>query len=356
MYSTLLSIEGRAIRRASIALFGAAMLAACDTDRAVSPTPTTDTAPTAKAPTGADLGVTPGSPGNLVLKAMDGNNVLLGGAQYQVTGPWLYSATVTDNGPSDADATLGILRLVNMKVGVYTICEVAAPATYAIAKPACHTTSVTTGATTVELFFSVRLPYLMTELMAGIFPKGGGVVVIKDSVGTPIMLVADNGPVDASKADGWFYVMLPYPGKFTICGATAPAGYALALHQDPCRTTSVNNGMDDVGPIYLAPLPSVSWDVRDGVGALIGPSSFTISVPRSFTKIDVVDNGLNDLDPTLGRVIAKVPKGAVYTLCETVPPVNHFNAKPSCVGVDVPDGQAVWAGTFVNLEKQVFNP
>jgi hypothetical protein len=48
------------------------------------------------------------------------------------------------------------------------------------------------------------------------------------------------------------------------------------------------------------------WRVHDAFPALVGPSSFTVSIPGS-AIIKVEDNALNDLDPVLGQFVVKLP-------------------------------------------------
>ena len=91
-----------------------------------------------------------------------------------------------------------------------------------------------------------------------------------------------------------------------------------------------------------------------GLPVLLAGASFNVSIPREFISIDVVDNGLNDLDPRPGITWAKLPKAGVYTLCETKPPAGHWNANPACrtlnVAADVPANGGQY---FYNYEAQV---
>lgn len=259
MNSHLLAIDVRVVRRVSIALFGAALLAACDSDRVAAPKPAASAS--SKAPPGANSGVHLPNKGNMIIKAwaFDWNKPGLAFATYKIVGPGFVQATVVDNGPGDNDVFPGVVSLWDIPIGNYYICETA-----------------------------------------------------------------------------------------------APAGYALP--DQPCWWTQVWSGSTSYGGNSHLPLVSATWDLRDGFGALIGPSTFTLTTSRSLLKITVVDNGQNDLDPALGKMTAKLPKAAVYELCETVPPADRYNANPACRTVDVSAGQAAKAGTFVNYEKQVYKP
>ena len=182
----------------------------------------------------------------------------------------------------------------------------------------CRTTSLAAGETEgLEAFVNLRLPYVQAGYVDRLGKYvGGGIMIVKDSVGTPITLVAANGPLDVSKVSGFLFA-----GNFT-----------------------------------LNPKPSAVWGVQDPFGALVGPSSFTVSVPREFISIPVVDNGINDLDPRVGVFLVKLPKAPVYTLCQTQAPLNRYLANSPCRTLDVTSGGSAHGGWFVDNEKQVYNP
>ena len=252
MKSNLNFIDVRAVRRTSITMLGLALIAACDSDRAVSPVAT------AKAPSAVSAAVQLPKTGNMLIKAytLDAQAPLVPGAAYKLIGPNLVTATIVDNGAGDNDSVPGVVSLLNIPIGNYYVCEI-----------------------------------------------------------------------------------------------TAPTGYAPA--DSPCAWWSVFSAATTTTGYFHRPLVSASWDVKDGFGSLIGPSTFTIGFQRGLSKITVVDNGQNDLDPTLGKMTVKLANAAIYTLCETVPPPNRYNANPACRTVDVTSGGAIQAGTFVNYEKQV---
>jgi hypothetical protein len=354
MNSNLLSFDARAVRRASISLLGAALLAACDTDRAVSPIAT---ATPAQVPTSASPIVKPVDVGSLAIKVFNTQNVNIGLAQFQIVGPQ-FNATVTDNAGLDTDAGYGIVRLINLKVGSYSICEIVAPVSHALANPACQSATVFVNGTTGVDFINPHLPWLRAGFINVLGAHvGGGTVTIKDSVGASIAVVADQSPLDGSDDDERIAFLLPSAGKFSICGTTAPVGFALAPNQAVCLTATVQLAtVKDAGDFLIHPTRSLSWDVRDGFAALIGPSTFNVSSSKLLVSFNVVDNGANDLDPAVGKFLVQLPKSGLYTVCETVPPPNRYNAKPACVRIDASSGQPMLVGTFVNYEKQVFNP
>ena len=116
MHSNLLSLDARAVRRASIALIGAALLAACDSDRVASPVPV---GPSTKAPGAASSAVIGSNKGNLIIKAYGFNwqSALLPGASYKLIGPGLVTATVTDDGPGDNGVFPGAVTLWDIPIG-----------------------------------------------------------------------------------------------------------------------------------------------------------------------------------------------------------------------------------------------
>ena len=190
MHSILLSLDGRVARRATTALFGAAMLAACDSDRAVSPTPAS--APTASIPTAAAPIRTLGT-GNLIIKIVDDEDHLLSGAAFKVTGPLASVITVTDNDPTDGDSKKGIILLTGLQPGLYTGCEVTPPDGFALPSWSCRPSNVYAGGTTgMEKFVSKRLPKVQTGFVdvKGAYIGGGTVSVMTLAKG-PVTLNAE---------------------------------------------------------------------------------------------------------------------------------------------------------------------
>ena len=109
MLTNLISLDRRAVRRASLAIFGITVVAACDTDRTTSPAPVK---PAAEVPTSPNGMVTP--VGTLVWATVSTYNQFIGPATFTVTGPMRYQMVVTDNSGQDIDPALGKLRLANL--------------------------------------------------------------------------------------------------------------------------------------------------------------------------------------------------------------------------------------------------
>jgi hypothetical protein len=68
MRSTFLHMQSRAARRASIALFATAAIAACDSDHAVAPTPSAG-----KAPISGSSAIVPGGRGDVYVGSVNGD-------------------------------------------------------------------------------------------------------------------------------------------------------------------------------------------------------------------------------------------------------------------------------------------
>ena len=95
------------------------------------------------------------------------------------------------------------------------------------------------------------------------------------------------------------------------------------------------------------------WYVTDGTvtpGGFFtpfGPSTFEVVGGNGFTAT-IVDNGANDTDPRIGRMAIILPDAGAYSVCQTVAPINHQKANPSCKRVDVQKGTPAWLEYFIN--------
>ena len=70
----------------------------------------------------------------------------------------------------------------------------------------------------------------------------------------------------------------------------------------------------------------------------------------------MTDNDPTDRDPALGKPAVALPQAGDYAVCETIPPLNHWNATPACKRITVAAAMPMSPGTFINPEKQVFVP
>jgi hypothetical protein len=351
----LILLDRRAVRRASLAIFGLTLVTACDTDRPTSPAAAK---PAAEVPTSANGLVTP--VGNLVFATVSSSNQFVGPATFTVTGPWRYLAVVTDNSGQDIDPALGKLRLASLAQGLYKVCETKAPPEHVLADSACHSGMVYGGNTTAVATFKHQwLPLVEVSYkdLKGVLVGGGGFTV-KDTLGNTLKYIGDDGVDDVNKVPGKFYFRLPVSGKVSICGTHTPGGYSLPFGYAVCLTSTYANGtMTWLTAFPVVPAPSIGWGNRNIYEETIPGGTFHISNPVAGVSMLVSDNDPNDLDAAPGKMLVKVGKAIWYNVCEVTPPNNYFMANPACRTVDVTSGKSVWAAWFYHQEKAVvYNP
>ena len=360
---TILRGFGRATTRAgSLALATVCFVAACDTDHPVAPKPVAQ--PTTPS---SQLGPTINLNGSLSWKVTDLGAKLLGGTQFTVVGPAKATWTVSDNGAADADKTTGQFKLGGLKPGSYQVCQTGIGGYYALPAVPCQNADVAFGAKTdVGTFVDRALPRILSGYIdwAGNL-LGGGVVSIKDSLGATINIVTDDLGPDQNKTPGKFDIVLPGPGKYSVCEHTPPPGYGFPPSQ-VVFCIPVNMIYDlvmNVPAFSVVPPASVIWAAIDGFFGpnntqpdYVGPSTFKVtSADGSFT-MDVVDEGQNDLKKQfLGLFYVKLPAPGTYTICQVTPVANHWLANPACQAVTVVQNVVKNVGYFIGGLKQVPN-
>ena len=352
MYDLLLSLNRRARRFSSFAVFGVALVAACDTDETVAPKPSAPAVPQAAQPQ-----LLPGKTGSIAIKLLDEQQLQITGQFYsgfEIKSPSGKIWWATDNAQNDADSTWGAVALKSLVPGQYRVCVFSMPYFYGVVGQACRYPTVSAGAN-VNLFFFYA-PEALFEW--DIIDDGGnhmaGATFKVDSSGVPFQNVADNTGADTDPVTGKFRIPIRYEGKWTVCLDQIPAGYVKVPNGLTCATRDVvMQSSWGLGTFMIIPIHSAGWTVTDGFTA-IGPSTF--EVLSGAIKITVVDNGLNDYNPTLGKFSVKLPQAGPYSVCEIIPPVNHWNANPSCHRITVQAGVQASAGYFINPEKQVYYP
>jgi hypothetical protein len=362
MPTTLLTLDGRARRLGSIALLGTAILAACDSDQPVAPKAT-------EVPAAATPSLLKANTGSVVIKLVDGANAIipLTGAGFTVEGPGQTKWTIMDAGPNDqkydSDSTAGVILIKNMTAGQYKFCEGLPPNGYGVVNPRCQTTGVYVGATSGLVFHHLPVAHVkwsVTDFASNLI---GGAVFTLDSNNVTIAAIGDNTVLDSDPTPGKFDVKLPFESYYKICVTTPPAGYVFPVNQITCAANTIKQGTTtNFGQFYVNPVYSAFWKVTDGSldansqYTLIGPSSFKLASADGLYNFDVVDNSINDFDAALGKIAVKLTEGGYWSLCETQPPVNHWNAQPSCKRISVASGEPASADYFINYEKQVYNP
>jgi hypothetical protein len=245
---SILTSGREATVRSSLILIAVAALAACDSQRPLEPT-------AVNVPTTVQAAVIPNGLGSLAWTTValeENQKKVVGGAKFTVTGPRM-SGTIVDNGQGDADPTWGKLRLYNLMPGKFTLCEIVAPIGYATLPPVCRQLDVTANAVAQVEFPHVILPHTQFQVR-NLADKlvGGATFMIKDTKST-IMVVTDNGTNEIDTTLGEFTVRLPAAGSYSVCPATAPAGYYFA--DMTCREHFYQNGgYSNIGAFKVVPL------------------------------------------------------------------------------------------------------
>ena len=354
MYAALPLLNRRAHRLTSLAVFGVALLAACDSDKPVAPKPAT-------LPTDAALQALPYKSGTLVLKLIDQNQNIIPHAfpdvraTFAITGPNNSTWQVTDDSLPDTHATAGIIALKSLVPGTYKACEISPPIGFGVVGQSCLSTQVYAGVTSSLNFVHDKEAFRQWKVWDEVQNFVGGTVFQLDSNNVTIGDIADNDwPSDMDPTVGGFHLNLRHEATYKVCLKQTPPGFVQRVGQDPCVETNVKMGSQLKLPTFaVVPTYSANWRVTDGL-TLIGPSTFKVF--KGFGGFLVVDNGVNDRDPTLGELAVALPEAGQYTVCETIPPVNHWNAQPACKQITVSAGMPWSPGTFINQEKPVYYP
>jgi len=367
MYSNFAFSGRRARWMSRLSILVVLALAACDTDQPLAPT-TQPVAPNASLPAAAQPVVNPGKTGSMQFFMVAQNQAVVhvAGAEFKVTGPGANPATFTvkDNGPTDGDQTLGVVLLKGMTPGMYQVCMTVPPGNYGVAAPACRGAGVIAGTTTGH-YWQIRTAATVFWKVVDFVPNyvGGTVFALKDSTNSLMAMFTDNASPDKDPGDGWLQITIPFDGTYSICSVTPPAGYVFAPANPGCTSFQVKQGTATIiANTIVTPIASLIWRVTDGTTdannqpTLIGPSTFTVTGGPNSIVLTVVDNGPNDIDPALGKLAVIVSGLGWYSICETVPPIGHWNAKPSCKRVWVASGVPGQGDYFTNPEAQVINP
>jgi hypothetical protein len=360
MFSTLLALHSRARRISAISLVGTAMFAACDADEPIAPK-------AAQVPTAAAPGLRT-STGSLVVKLVDGSNAIIpiDGAGFSVEGPGNTKSVIMDVGSYDnydSDPTPGAILMKALSPGQYKLCEGLTPAGFGVQNPRCQTIGVTAGATSTLTFHHLPIAHVKWTVTDYASNFIGGSVFTVDSNNVVIGKIGDGSVHDSDPAPGKFDVKIPAESYYKVCVTTPPAGYMFPVNQIECAAADIKQGtVTNFGNFGVNPVYSAYWGVTDGSldpssqPTLIGPSTFKLASANGLFNFDVVDNSLNDFNPVLGKIAVKLPGGGYWSICETQPPFNHWNANPSCKRIDVASGIPASADYFVNGEKAVYYP
>jgi hypothetical protein len=242
MSSTHLSFRG-AIRHASVVLFAAATLAACDSDRAVSPISNS-----AKLPSAGSSALYPGGRGDLVLGSVNGDmtSIKVLGSSYDVIEPIGDTIKVVDNGQFDSDPAAGTIKLKQFLAGKYTACPLTAPNGYALPQTLCITTTVAAGSGAGIGFLAYLAPSLFWDVRSTALDViGPGTYTVSTKRNLVKFQVTDNGANDLDPTLGRVAVKISGTGTFSVCESSPPAGYFPALTQ--CMSATTLGGTKWVG-------------------------------------------------------------------------------------------------------------
>jgi len=362
MFTTLRGLPLATMRAASLALATISFVAACDTDQQVAPKPAVQMTTPA-----AQLGPTIKLTGSLAWKVTDLSANLLSGTHFTVTGPTKATWIVGDNGATDGDKTTGNFKLAGLTPGSYQVCQTGVGGYYALPAVPCQNADVVAATTTdAGTFVDRALPRILAGYIdwAGNL-LGGGVVSIKDSLGATINIVTDDLGPDQNKTPGKFDIVLPGPGKYSVCEHTAPPGYGFPPSQVVfcIPLNMIYDLVMSVPSFSVVPPASVIWAAIDGFFGpnnsqpdYVGPSTFKVtSADGSFT-MDVVDDGQNDLKKQFpGLFYVKLPAPGTYTICQVTPVAGHWLANPACQTATVVQNVVKNVGYFIGGLKQVPN-
>jgi len=220
--NALVSIDSRTGRRAVVALLGAAMLAACDSDRVVSPASSSAKAPSSAKPA---LQLAPGTIDIFPL----GPGIVVPSTKYTILNPNNTLATAQDNGPGDDNNTIGSLTFKNVPVGNYYICQVEVPSIYELDHEPCRWVKVTSYGITKVWYFSAPMlsaswdtrDWYGTLTAATTFKLTG-------PRGLGNSTITDNGLNDLDPRAGHLTIKLPKATVYTVCQTKASAGHYIA--------------------------------------------------------------------------------------------------------------------------------
>jgi hypothetical protein len=320
MISTSISFDRSARRLSSLALVGAAALAACDNDKTVAPRP-------AAIPTDASAAFAV-KPGVLVITIVDqdGNAPKTVGAQFTYSngGPAYF---LVDNGSGDSDPTDNVIRKTGL-LGSYSVCQTVAPTDYVLPNPACQSASVG-GASTAKLQFVDKTVGLIQWTAVDMFgqPVKGATFTV--DIGNGPVSVADNSALDLDKNSGRFLVKAPN-GTSYVCPSTPPAGWYFNAGQGCGGGPAPAGQTTFLTDWHLYAEYSVLVQAADPITWGAGPSEYIVKNAAGFSAT-LVDQGTNDRWSKLGHMWMLLPSAGDYTICQTTPPPGTKLANPSCV-------------------------
>ena len=271
--------------------------------------------------------------GSLAWEKREGSGSLLGGATFQVTGPFDYSETVLDNSAPDADPADGKFLLQGLKLGDYSVTETQAPDGYvldATPRPA----TLTAGKADVEItddFVNTLGTLAWTKNDAHGKALDGATFHVTGPFGFDLT-VMDNDTSDADGDAGQFLLTDLKLGEYTVTETVAPAGYILDPNPQSAELTQ-DAPSGAIETPFVNTLGELNWtkDKDDQDMTPLGGATFEVKPnPYGGASLTVKDNDSNDKDTAAGSVkLADVPVGA-YTITEIEAPSGYAKSDATC--------------------------
>jgi uncharacterized surface anchored protein len=276
--------------------------------------------------------------GELIIRKMDVAGNALVGATFVITPDpktGTGSLTVVDNGLNDEDPAGGILKVTGCIIGtVCTVEETVAPAGYVPAPPQTVTISATVTLTFVnEKEERGQLKIKKVDKCGSLLGGAQFLIEPNPKTGTGSLTVVDNGLNDEDPVAGRLLVTNCIKGiTYTVTETVPPPGYVPGPPQTvtvACEMTlKFVNQKEERGQLKIKKV--------DKCGRLLGGAQFLIEPnPKTGTgSLTLVDNGLNDEDPTAGiLLVTNCIKGITYTVTETVAPPGYVPGPAQTVTV-----------------------
>lgn len=327
MLSTLIRLDRSTRRLSSLALVGAATLAACDTDKSVAPR--TDAVPSDASPLILQL-----KPSALIITIVDQNGKApkTVGAQFTITAAGGPSVFLIDNGSGDADPTPNVIKRLNL-LGAYNLCQTVAPPDYVLPTTPCQSVSVGGGIMTNVKFIDSTVGLIQFSAV-DIFDGGVKGATFSVDLGNGPVSVLDNSALDLDKNPGRFLVKAPN-GTFNICPGTPAAGWFFNVAAQGCGNGTAPAGQTTwVAAWRMYAAYSVAVLVGDPITWGAGPSTYTVTNANGFS-VTLVDQGPIDRSSKLGYLYMVLPAAGDYMICQTTPPPGTKLANQPCVQFSV---------------------
>jgi uncharacterized surface anchored protein len=254
-----------------------------------------------------------------IIKRADDTNQLQGGACFRVSGQGS-DVEVCDNDGTDANGTVGILRIPNLPPGSYTVEEIQVPLGYDPAPN--RTIDIQAGLIRTITMRDPVSDSPGTITIVKVDPEGDSIPGSCFAMRQGGVIVA--GPVcdaDDGTDNGRVTFTNLVPGSYMLEETRTPAGYEAAPNQPVTIVAGQNTDL----PMVNYPLPGSIRIVKldeNGNGPL-GGACFGLDRGQGL-EYEICDQGVGDGAPEVGIIrFANIPPGD-YILVETVAPPGYL--------------------------------